>query len=197
MMGGDVDHPQALVSQHHGVLIGVGVVGIDLGMAGVVVAGHVDGLLGQGIGDGGIYLAGHGQLNDLFHILEGRLAPQGAGADAEGPGLILAGGVRDLAGGHQAEVQHIDGTIGESGVLHVFHWVQSQADAGDLFGYLQGIVHTAHIAHYQGAAAVIDGPVVQGPDSDLRPISKGVTHRDAENGSIHILRLLLIFGSGV
>ena len=58
-MSGYMYHPQVLMCQHHGVLAGAGVLGVDLGVSGVVVSGHVDGFLAQSVGDGGIHLTLH------------------------------------------------------------------------------------------------------------------------------------------
>ena len=55
-VGGDVHHAQILVGQHHGVVFGAGVVGVDLRVPGKMVARQVDGRLVQGVGDGGVDL---------------------------------------------------------------------------------------------------------------------------------------------
>ena len=182
-MCGDVDHSQVLVGQHHGVLAGVGVVGVDLSVAGVMVAGHVDGFLAQGIGDGGVDLTGHGQLDDLHHVLEGRLAAQSGGTQAERLGIFgVAGNVLRLDDAH---IVHVDDAVAELCLCHRLDGTDLQADAGYLFRHLGGILHAGGVAHHQRTAALIDPFVGQGLDGDLRAVAKGITHGNSKNRKVH------------
>ena len=182
-MGGDMDHPQSLVGQHHGVAAGIGVVGVDFRVAGVVVPGHVDGLLAQGVGNGGVNLAGHSHLNHLFHILESSLAAHGAGPHAKGLRRVLPRGVGDLLRLHQAQVQHINSPVGKCCLGCGLDRTERQPGGAQLLRYLHGVGHAAHVAYHQGPAPLIDSPVRQGAHGDLRAIAKGVAHGDAKNRS--------------
>ena len=92
--------PQVFVGQHHRVVFGACVVGVDFRVAGEVMPGQVHGLFVQRVRDGGIHLAVHGKFNDLAHILEGS----------------VSGGRADLADGEifrfeQSHVKNINGTM--------------------------------------------------------------------------------------
>ena len=76
---GNVHHPQIFVGQHHGVLFSACKMGVNLRMPAEMMPRHVDSLFAQRIGDSGIHLTFHGQLNDLFYILKSRFATQRAG----------------------------------------------------------------------------------------------------------------------
>ena len=155
--------------------------------------GHVDGFLAQGVGDGGIDLAGHGQFNDLDYILEGGLAAQGGGAQAKGPGI---GGIAgDVAGLDEAHVVHVDGPVLEPGLGHRPDRPELQVDAGDLLRHLDGVLHAGHIAHHQRAAAVVHAPVRQSLNGDLWAVAEGISHGDAENRKIHCIPAFYVFST--
>ena len=182
-VGGHMDHPQVVVGQHHGVLFGVGVGGVDLGVAvemgvpvrvgaAVRLQGLVHGLFVQGVGAGGVHLAGHGQLDHLFDTLERRVASRHAHLAQLKGGCI----------GDQLHVQHVDGAGGEQGVGHLFTAVDPDVrPAHKAFGLLQHF----GVAHHDGAAAVVNIPVGQRLDGDLGAVAGRVAHGDANNGSIH------------
>ena len=66
--------PQVFVGQHHRVVFGACVVGVDFRVAGEVMPGQVHGLFVQRVRNGGIHLAVHGKFNDLAHIPEGSIS---------------------------------------------------------------------------------------------------------------------------
>ena len=178
-VGRNVHHPQILVSQHHGVLAGAGVLGVDLGVTGVVMAGHVDGFLAQGVGDGGVHLSLHGQVNDLHHIPEGSLAAQGGGAQPEGLRMLrIAGDVLRL---HDAQVVHVDDTVLKISFLHRVDGANPHVDAGNRLDGLHRVFHAAEVADHQRTAPVIDRFVRQSLDGDLRAVAEGIAHGNAQN----------------
>ena len=182
-MGGHMDHPQILMGQHHGVLGRVGIVRIDLGMTGIVVSGHIDGLLAQRIGDRGIDLVGHSQLNDLDNILEGRLTAQLSDTQAERlRARRVTGNVALL---DESQIVHVDDAVAELCLCHRLDGADLQADAGYLFRHLGGILHAGGVAHHQRTAALIDPFVGQGLDGDLRAVAKGITHGNSKNRKVH------------
>lgn len=121
------------MGQHHGVLGGVGVVGVNLRVAGVVVAGHVDGLLAQGVGNGSVHLAGLGQLNHLHHILESRLTAQGRGAQAKRLGVGAVAG--DILRLDKAQIIDVDDAVLKARLADRVNGPHLHVDAGDLPGH--------------------------------------------------------------
>ena len=172
-----MDHPQLLVGQHHGVFGGLGIVGVDFRVAAVVVVRHVDGFLAQGVGDRGVHLSGHGQLDNLLYILESRLAAQGGGPQAKGLGILRVAG--NVGGFQQAQVKHVDDAVFIVCLADSLDAPDFHVDAGDLFGNLQSVLHGADIAHNQRAAAPVEIGVVHGADGNLRAVAKGIAHGNA------------------
>ena len=189
-VGRDVDHPQLLVGQHHGVFGCLRVVGVNLRVARVMVIRHIDGFLAQGIGNSGVHFPGHGQLDDLFHILEGRLAAQSGGAQAEGLGILRVAG--DVGVLEEAQVKYVDDAVLEVCLTDGLDAPNLHVDAGNLFGCLGGVLHGGDVAHHQGAAAVINRFVSQSLDSDLGTVAEGVAHGNAQNRFVHMYSSLYV-----
>ena len=188
-VGGNMHHAQVVMCQHHGVLLGVGVGSVDLGVAVkvgvtvrlfavVVLQCLVHGFLVQGVGAGGIHLTRHGQLNDLFHALEGCVAA----LHADLCYLELAD-VLD-----QIQMQHVDGAGGEQGIRHLLAAVDDDVLAAN---ELLGLLHHLHIAHHNGAAVAVLLRVSQSLDGDLRAGTGGIAHSNTDNGFIHSSLLLV------
>ena len=120
---------------------------VEMGMAVgtlpmVKFQGFVHGLLIEGVGTGGVHLPLHGQLNDLSHALERRVAAFYAD-------LSYLKGVHV---GDQLQMEHVDGPRCEQGVGYGFTPVDPDIgtahEPGRLFKHFR-------VAHNDGAAAVI------------------------------------------
>ena len=193
-VGGDVDHAQVVVGQHHGVLLGVGVGGINLGvavemgvavrlLAVIVFQSLVHGFLVQGVGAGSVHLAGHGQLDDLLDTLE-------SGVTALHAHLCHLELVDVL---DEVEVQHVDGPGGEQGIRHLVAAVDDDVlTANELPGPLEHL----HVAHNDGAAVGILLRICQSLDGDFRAGAGGIAHRNANDRFIHSSALLALLSSG-
>ena len=189
-MGGDMDNAQVLVSQHHCIFIRAGKFGIDLGVARKVVARHIDGVLAEGVGNGGIYLVGHCHIYHPSYIAEGSLAAQLGGAQTKGLGGAIAG-IGYALHGNKSHIQHIYGAGNEFSLMNCADGIEAQLLAPQLFIHLQGIAHAAHIANDQRAAALVDARICQSLYGNFGAVSKGITHGNANNGSIiHVTFLL-------
>ena len=190
---GDVDDAEVLVREHHGVFIGVRVVRINFGVAREVVPGHIDGFLAQGVRDGRVHLTGERQLNDALYIPERRLAAERRRAEAEGLGRVrLAGDILRL---HDAEAQHVDCTEQEVRFLYALHRVDADRCAGQLIVYRRSVFHRSGVADDEGTAAVIDRFVRERAYRDLRAVTEGIAHRNAEDRAFHRVFLLLLFST--
>ena len=178
-VSGNVHHPQVVMGKHHRVFFSAGVGGVNLGMAvemGVAVGLFtvvifqrlVHGFFVQGVGAGGVHLAGQRQLDHLFHTLKRGVSAFHAD---------LADGKR-LHIGYQLQMQHVDGAGCEQGLAHRLAAVNPDLrmahEAGRLFDHFG-------IAHHNGAAAVIETGVRQRFDGNLRPVSGRIAHRNADN----------------
>ena len=73
-MGGDMHNAQAVMGQHHTVLLGTRILGIYFSVPGEVMSRHIDIILVERIGDCGIDLAPHSQINHFDNILKGALS---------------------------------------------------------------------------------------------------------------------------
>ena len=193
-VGGDVDHAQVVVGQHHGVLLGVGVGGVNLGvavemgvavrlLAVIVFQSLVHGFLVQGVGAGSIHLTGHGKLDDLLDALEGCVAA----LHAHLCHLELVDVLDEV------EVQHVDGSGGEQSIRHLVAAVDDDVlTANELPGPLEHL----HVAHNDGAAVGILLRICQSLDGDLRAGAGGIAHRNANDRFIHSSALLALLSSG-
>ena len=167
-------HAEVVVGEHHRVLLGMRVGGVDLG---VPVEVHtlgrkreVHGLLVERIGDRGVDLAVHGKLDDLLDALEGGVSALGGHlADLE---LLYVG--------DEVKLVDIDGTRLK---LRFFH-------GKDRVDYDLGMAHEAlgllehlGVAHHDGAAAVVQCGVGKRLDGDLGAVAGRITHGDANDGT--------------
>ena len=104
------------------------------------------GLFVQGVGAGGVHLAGQGQLYDLADALEGRVAALHADlADGEAPDVL-----------DQVQVEHVDDAGGDLLTdvdLHVL-------PAHEALGLLQHF----RVAHHDGTALLVELRMAEGLD---------------------------------
>ena len=166
---GHVDHPEAAVHQHHGVVGAAGLVGVDLGVAGVVKARRVDGRLADGAGDGGVDDLSLRQLDGLDHVLEGS------------PALFRCHlPVPELVQRHVVQIEHVDRAAlipTLSGLVHCAH-VEAQPAEPDR------VLDDGRVADDEGPADCVDLLDGHRLRADLGPDAAGIAHRDGQQGSM-------------
>ena len=107
------------------------------------MAGQIHGFLVQRIGHRSVNLVIHGQPDDFFHILEGRVS----GHRGDLPPL-------ELVHINHTHVADVDGTVLKQRLTHIPDGMYFEL-AGEA-GYLQRLLHHRDIAHNQRFAALID-----------------------------------------
>ena len=182
-MGGNVNDPQIMMHQHHGIFFRVRVGGVDLGMAvkmGIAIGSFsvikfqrlIQGFLIQGICAGGVHLTGHCQLDNLFYTLE-------CGIAALHTHLCQLELV-DIF--DQVQMQHINGAGGEQRIADFLAAVDHDIfPANKLFGLFKHF----DVTHNDGAAVRVLFGICQRLDGDFRAGARGIAHGNANDGFCH------------
>ena len=172
-------NPQVMMRQHHSILFGVSIGGVDFGVpvkvgvtvglfAMIVFQRLIHGFFVQRVGAGGVHLPCHSQLNNLLYTLKGCVAAFNTDL-SDGEGLYIR---------NQLHMKHINGARRKQGVAHFFAAVNSDIgtthETGRLFNHFG-------VTDHDGTAAVINIGMSQGLDCDLRPVARGIAHGDADN----------------
>ncbi|MNV58262.1 hypothetical protein D3C71_1506250 [compost metagenome] len=158
---GHQQHTQFVVGQHHGEVLRGGAVGQDLGVAGIVDAGLVHGLLVQRRGNDGADTAGLRVVDGGAHIVIGRAS--GGGADLPQRQRVGQG----RATGDDMNTPRIGAGLGD---VADFHDVQACAQLGS------GAAQRACIAvHHTGCVQALRNRL----DDDFRADAGGIAHGDA------------------
>ena len=134
---------------------------------------QVHGLLVEGVGDGGVHLARHSELDGALHALEGGVA-------------ALDGDLAQLERGNvldEVHVEHIDSARLEHGVRDSRDRVH--ADLGVIHESLRLLDHLG-ITHHDGAAALIERGVGESLDGDLGAVAGGVAHGNSDDGQLGV-----------
>ena len=190
-VGGNMDHTQVIMSQHHGVMFRMGVFRINFRMAGIMMPCHVDGFFAQRIGHRGVHFILHRHINDFDDILEGRFATQFAGTDMERSRFPVLHIMRDLFRFDQSQVDQINGTRFEQRLRYFFDHMQFFLQARNLFRHLDGIFHAGSIPYHQRTAGIIQFRLSQRFYRNFRAIPKRIPHGNRNNRFfIHFLFLL-------
>ena len=158
-----MDDADVFVGQHHGVLLGVGEGGVNLGMTVVVMTSQIERLLVQRGCNGAVHLVCHGQFDGFLDVLEGGIATLG---------LHLA----ELEGGEvdTLQVDDVDGAEFKFGLLHVLDGVDLQVEAQQT----DGLSDDGSVAGDDGAALLVGFFSIEGAHGDFRSDAGGVAHGD-------------------
>ena len=169
-MGGDMDHPELVVDQHHRIVLRMGEIGVDLRVSGIMETGQVDGLLADGSGHGGVDLAGQGQVDHLLHVFKGGAARFGGGD------LVPDGGRLDVL-----EIQHIQ----DAAPVEPLPGGGHRADLEIQSGKPDGLPHHPRLRDGQGSANLIDLRHGQGLRRDFRSDPRRIAHTDSDQWFFH------------
>ena len=164
-MGGDMYHPELVMGQHHGIVLRMGEIGIDLRVAGIVKTGEVDRLLADRAGHGGVDFAGQGQVDNFFYVFEGSAARFGGGD------LVPDGGRFDVL-----EIQNVHDTAAVEPFPGRGHGVDIQIQSRKP----DGLLHHPRLRDHQGSAHLIDLRHGQGLCRDFRTDPRRIAYADSD-----------------
>ena len=187
-MGRNMDYPQRLMGQHHAIFFRVGVVRVDLRMAGIVMSGQVDIVLVQSVCDRGLDLPRHCQLNDLYDIAEGTLSAHLLALQICRPGLRLSQLLLQgpavlfevpLGKVKAGNLEHID----YPGSKHRVAYAANRMDCHSLGfrDHCNSALERRRVSHNQRAAFIVCLRLQQHLYRQLRTVPRRVPHGNSYN----------------
>ncbi len=164
-VSGHVGNAEMPVSQKHGVFFGVGQMGQEFGVAGIVETGFIDGFFVDGRGHDGLHPSFHGQSYGFLNILDRRLSGHGIDLAVFQPGDV------DIL-----QIQHGNRFRVVLGLFNLRDGLNLQVALGNGKSLLHGLA----VPDDDGQNLAAQIFPFQGFDNDLRADAGGISHGNSD-----------------